>query len=48
MVWRWGKSKLTPPAGGRAQDALRSLIISQQLLGTREIHIVHHTDVSRR
>ncbi|KAE8381414.1 carbonic anhydrase [Aspergillus bertholletiae] len=31
-------------AGGRAADALRSIIISQQLLGTREIVIVHHTD----
>ena len=29
-------------AGGRATDALRSVIISQQLLGTREIVIVHH------
>lgn len=31
-------------AGGRAADALRSVVISQQLLGTREIVIVHHTD----
>ncbi|KAJ5796077.1 uncharacterized protein N7518_004617 [Penicillium psychrosexuale] len=31
-------------AGGRATDALRSVIISQQLLGTREIVIVHHTN----
>lgn len=31
-------------AGGRAADAIRSLIISQQLLGTREIVVIHHTD----
>ncbi|PRW33333.1 carbonic anhydrase [Chlorella sorokiniana] len=31
-------------AGGRAVDALRSVTISQQLLGTTEIYVVHHTD----
>ena len=32
-------------AGGRVSgDALRSLAISQQLLGTNEIYIIHHTD----
>lgn len=31
-------------AGGRASDALRSLVISQELLGTREIIVIHHTD----
>ena len=31
-------------AGGRAADALRSLVISQQLLGTKEVLVVHHTD----
>jgi len=31
-------------AGGRAEDALRSVVISQQLLGTREIVVIHHTD----
>ncbi|KAH7247131.1 carbonic anhydrase [Fusarium solani] len=31
-------------AGGRAVEALRSLVISQQLLGTREIVVIHHTD----
>lgn len=30
-------------AGGNAKDALRSLIISQQLLGTKEIVLVKHT-----
>jgi carbonic anhydrase len=31
-------------AGGRATDAIRSLAISQELLGTREIIVIHHTD----
>lgn len=32
-------------AGGRASDdALRSLIISQKLLGTTEVLVIHHTD----
>ena len=31
-------------AGGRVHDAIRSLAISQQLLGTEEVLIVHHTD----
>ncbi|PNH10221.1 hypothetical protein TSOC_003085 [Tetrabaena socialis] len=31
-------------AGGRASDdALRSIAISQRLLGTKEVHIIHHT-----
>jgi carbonic anhydrase len=33
------------PAGGRASDdAIRSLVISYKLLGTREWFVVHHTD----
>jgi carbonic anhydrase len=40
-----GDAHVIRNAGGRASDdALRSLIISQQLLGTREVIIVHHTD----
>lgn len=31
-------------AGGRPHDALRSLVISQQLLGTNEVMVMHHTD----
>lgn len=32
-------------AGGRASDdALRSLVISYKLLGTREFFVIHHTD----
>jgi carbonic anhydrase len=37
-----GSAHVIRNAGGRAADALRSIIISQQLLGTREIVIVHH------
>ncbi|KAL2217744.1 carbonic anhydrase [Thermoascus aurantiacus ATCC 26904] len=39
-----GDAHVIRNAGGRAADAIRSLVISQQLLGTREIVIVHHTD----
>jgi carbonic anhydrase len=36
-------------AGGRASDdAIRSLIISYKLLGTREWFVVHHTDCGMR
>jgi carbonic anhydrase len=37
-----GDAHVIRNAGGRVSDALRSVIISQQLLGTREIVIVHH------
>lgn len=37
-----GDAHVIRNAGGRAADALRSVIISQQLLGTREIVIIHH------
>lgn len=39
-----GDAHVIRNAGGRALDALRSVIISQKLLGTREIVIIHHTD----
>ncbi len=40
-----GDAHVLRNAGGRASpDALRSLIISQQLLGTREVVVIHHTD----
>ena len=39
-----GDAHVIRNAGGLAADAIRSLVISQQLLGTREIAIVHHTD----
>ncbi|KAH7338211.1 carbonic anhydrase [Rhizoctonia solani] len=31
-------------AGGRAKEALRSVIVSQEFLGTSEVYVVHHTD----
>lgn len=32
-------------AGGRvSEDAIRSLVISQRLLGTNEVIVIHHTD----
>lgn len=37
-----GDAHVIRNAGGRTIEALRSLIISQQLLGTREIVIIHH------
>ncbi len=40
-----GDAHVIRNAGGRAsEDAIRSLVISSQLLGTREFMVVHHTD----
>lgn len=40
-----GDAHVIRNAGGRASDdALRSLIISHKLLGTREWFVIHHTD----
>ena len=40
-----GDAHVIRNAGGRATaDALRSLIISEQLQGTREVVVIHHTD----
>lgn len=40
-----GDAHVIRNAGGRASDdALRSLVISYQLLGTREFVVIHHTD----
>ena len=39
-----GDAHVIRNAGGRTADAIRSLVISQQLLGTREVVVVHHTD----
>jgi carbonic anhydrase len=39
-----GDAHVIRNAGGRAADAIRSLVISQQLLGTREVIVIHHTD----
>jgi carbonic anhydrase len=40
-----GDAHVIRNAGGRASDdAIRSLVISYKLLGTREWFIIHHTD----
>ncbi len=39
-----GDAHVIRNAGGRVSEAVRSLAISQQLLGTREVAIIHHTD----
>ena len=38
-----GDAHIIRNAGGNARDALRSLIISEQLLGTKEILLIKHT-----
>lgn len=39
-----GQAHVIRPGGGRAPDALRSLIASEWVLQTEEIMVVHHTD----
>jgi carbonic anhydrase len=39
-----GDAHVIRNAGGRVQDALRSIVISQRLLGTKEVLVIHHTD----
>ena len=39
-----GDAHVIRNAGGRAAAALRTLAISQRLLGTREVVVIHHTD----
>jgi carbonic anhydrase len=39
-----GDAHVIRNAGGRVADAIRSLAISQELLGTQEVAIIHHTD----
>ena len=41
---RPGDANVIRNAGGRAADAVRSLAVSQQFLGTREIVVMFHTD----
>jgi len=38
-----GEAHVIRNAGGVAADAIRSIVISQRLLGTREIAVIHHT-----
>jgi carbonic anhydrase len=39
-----GEAHVIRNAGGVITDEIRSLAISQRLLGTREIMLIHHTD----
>ncbi|KAF8973688.1 carbonic anhydrase [Flammula alnicola] len=39
-----GEAHVIRNAGGLAKEALRSIVISQRLLGTREVAVFHHTD----
>jgi carbonic anhydrase len=40
-----GDAHVIRNAGGRAsEDAIRSLVISYKLLGTKEWFVIHHTD----
>ncbi|KAF7320187.1 Carbonic anhydrase [Mycena kentingensis (nom. inval.)] len=43
LGFREGDAHIIRNAGGMAKDAIRSLVISQRLLGTREIAVYHHT-----
>jgi carbonic anhydrase len=38
-----GDAHVIRNAGGSARDAIRSIVISQQLLGTQEVLLVKHT-----
>src|SRR5918911_5596721 len=39
-----GDAHVIRNAGGSAREALRSLVISQRLLGTNAVAVIHHTD----
>jgi carbonic anhydrase len=39
-----GDAHIIRNAGGSAREALRSLVISQRMMGTREVAVVKHTD----
>jgi carbonic anhydrase len=39
-----GDAHVIRNAGGRVSEALRSLAISQALLGTKEVAVIHHSD----
>ena len=42
-----GDAHVIRNAGGRASDdAIRSLVISYKLLGTREFFVIHHSDLN--
>ena len=39
----YGTAHIIRNAGGRVSDAIRSLAVSQAILGTEEVAIIHHT-----
>jgi carbonic anhydrase len=39
-----GDAPVIRNAGGRVAEAIRSLVISQALLGTEEVAVIHHTE----
>ncbi|KAG2044325.1 carbonic anhydrase [Suillus americanus] len=39
-----GEAHIIRNAGGLAKESLRSIIISQRLLGTKDVLIIHHSD----
>jgi carbonic anhydrase len=43
-----GDAQVIRNAGGRvSEDAIHSLVISERLLGTEEIVVIHHTDCGK-
>ena len=44
MGMRPGDVHLIRNAGGRIAEAIRSLALSQEVLGTQEVMLIHHTD----
>ena len=44
LAWTLDAHAIRNAGGVASDDALRSLVISQRLLGTEEIILVHHTD----
>jgi carbonic anhydrase len=41
---RTGAAVVIRNAGGRAADALRSLIVAHHVLGLQQVFVIHHTD----
>ena len=45
---RFGDAHVIRNAGGRiSEDALRSLVVSQRMLGTEEVVVIHHTQCGK-
>ncbi|MBI2765535.1 MAG: carbonic anhydrase [Chloroflexi bacterium] len=41
---RYGEAHIIRNAGGRMAEAIRSLAVSQSLLGTAAVAVIHHTE----